>query len=230
MNTSNTFEGKLYIVPTPIGNLNDITIRALEILKTVDYILAEDTRQTIKLLKHYEIKTKYKSYHQFNEHKINQYIIKDLSDCKKIALVSDAGTPGISDPGYLIVKECIKNNITVECLPGATALIPAVVLSGFPCDRFLFEGFLPHKKGRKKRIEEIANNSITTILYESPHRVLKTLTELNAIIGNKKSVCLCKEISKIHETIVRGTFLKVINFVKQKPIKGEIVIVIGTYY
>jgi|YNPMSStandDraft_1061717.scaffolds.fasta_scaffold01499_6 16S rRNA (cytidine1402-2'-O)-methyltransferase len=227
MNISKTSNGKLYVIPTPIGNLGDITIRALEIFKTVDYVLAEDTRQTIKILKHYNIKTTLKSYHQYNEHFIKQHIINELLNGKQIGLVSDAGTPGISDPGYLIIKECILNNIPVECLPGATAIIPAIVLSGFPSDRFIFEGFLPHKKGRKKRIEEISKNSVTTILYESPHRILKTLIELHSVIGDKKPICLCKEISKIHETIVRGTFTEVINYVKQRPIKGEIVLVIG---
>lgn len=230
MDKSNTLLGKLFIIPTPIGNLADITIRALETLKTVDYILAEDTRHTMKLLKHYGISTSLKSYHKFNEHKIKQHIINDLINGKHVGLVSDAGTPGISDPGYLIIRECILNNISIECLPGPTALIPAIVLSGFPSDKFVFEGFLPHKKGRKKLIEQIASNTMTTVLYESPHRILKTLTDLHELIGNDKSVCLCKELTKIHETVIRGTFSELINYVKQRTIKGEIVIIIGTNF
>jgi len=226
MNKTKTFEGKLFIVPTPIGNLKDITIRALEVLKTVDYILAEDTRNTIKVLKHYQIKKTLKSYHKFNEHNINENIISDLRSGKNIALVSDAGTPGISDPGYLIIKKCIEENINIECLPGPTALIPALVISGFPADRFIFEGFLPHKKGRKKRLEEISKYDITTILYESPHRLLKTLTELKQYIDNKK-ICICRELTKVYETIIRGNIEEVINYFNNKPIKGEIVIVIS---
>jgi 16S rRNA (cytidine1402-2'-O)-methyltransferase len=226
MNKTKTFEGRLFIVPTPIGNLKDITIRALEVLKTVDYILAEDTRNTIKLLKHYQIKKTLKSYHKFNEHNINENIISDLRSGKNIALVSDAGTPGISDPGYLIIKKCIEENINIECLPGPTALIPALVISGFPADRFIFEGFLPHKKGRKKRLEEISKYDITTILYESPHRLLKTLTELKQYIDNKK-ICICRELTKVYETIIRGNIEEVINYFNNKPIKGEIVIVIS---
>jgi conserved hypothetical protein TIGR00096 len=218
MNKTKTFEGKLFIVPTPIGNLKDITIRALEVLKTVDYILAEDTRNTIKLLKHYQIKKTLKSYHKFNEHNTNENIIADLRLGKNIALVSDAGTPGISDPGYLIIKKCIEENINIECLPGPTALIPAIVISGFPADRFIFEGFLPHKKGRKKRLEEISKYDITTILYESPHRLLKTLTELKQYIDNKK-ICICREITKVYETIIRGNIEEVINYFNNKPIK-----------
>lgn len=220
--------GKLIIVPTPIGNMEDITLRALRILKEADYILAEDTRQTSKLFQHYNIKTPLKSYHQYNEHFIKDRIISDLANGKNIALVSDAGTPGISDPGYLIIRECIYNAILIECLPGPTALIPALVDSGFPCERFIFEGFLPHKKGRKKRLQEIANYKVTCVLYESPFRLLKTLEELSLIIGNKKNVCVCKELSKIHETIVRGTFDEVLSYFKSTTVKGEIVIVIGT--
>jgi len=219
--------GKLFIVPTPIGNLEDITLRAIRILKEVDLILAEDTRQTIKLLQHYDIKTPLKSYHQYNEHYIFEKIISDLKSGQIIALVSDAGTPAISDPGFLIVREAIQNQIKVECLPGATALIPALVDSGFPCDRFIFEGFLPHKKGRKKKIEEIAQYDKTCVLYESPFRLLKTLEELHVHINNKKQVCVCREISKLHESIVRGSFDDVINYFKTTSIKGEIVIVIS---
>ncbi|GAB4449251.1 MAG: 16S rRNA (cytidine(1402)-2'-O)-methyltransferase [Bacteroidales bacterium] len=222
------FIGKLFLVPTPIGNMEDITFRALRILNEVDLVLAEDTRQTIKIFQHYEIKTPLKSYHQYNEHFIKERIIEELAKGLKIALVSDAGTPGISDPGYLIVRECINNSIEVECLPGATALIPALVDSGFPCDRFVFEGFLPHKKGRKKRLQEIADNNYTCILYESPFRLIKTLEELSIIIGDKKQVCVCRELSKVHESVVRGSFDEVIRYFKSTTVKGEIVIVIGT--
>ncbi|MGQ9846982.1 MAG: 16S rRNA (cytidine(1402)-2'-O)-methyltransferase [Bacteroidales bacterium] len=220
--------GKLFLVPTPIGNMEDITLRAIRILKEADYVLAEDTRQTAKLFQHYDIKTPLKSYHKYNEHFIKDKIIKDLVNKKNIALVSDAGTPAISDPGYLIVRECIHNAIPIECLPGPTALIPALVDSGFPCDRFIFEGFLPHKKGRKKRLQEIANYEQTCVLYESPFRLLKTLEELSFLIGNKKNVCVCRELTKMHESIVRGTFNDVINYFKSTTVKGEIVIVIGT--
>lgn len=230
MNSKKDFTpmGKLFLVPTPIGNMEDVTLRALRILNEADYVLAEDTRQTAKLFQHYDIKTPLKSYHQYNEHFIKDRIIGDLSNGKKIALVSDAGTPAISDPGYLIARECIYNAIPIECLPGATALIPALVDSGFPCDRFIFEGFLPHKKGRKKRLQEIADYNMTCVLYESPFRLLKTLEELSLMIGNKKRVCVCRELSKIHESIVRGTFDEVISYFKSTTVKGEIVIVIGT--
>jgi len=222
------FTGKLFLVPTPIGNMEDITFRAIRVLKEADLVLAEDTRQTIKIFQHYEIKTPLKSYHQYNEHFIKEKIIEELAKGLKIALVSDAGTPGISDPGYLIVRECISNNIEIECLPGATALIPALVDSGFPCDRFVFEGFLPHKKGRKKRLLEIADNNYTCILYESPFRLIKTLEELSIIIGDKKQVCVCRELSKVHESVVRGSFDEVLKYFKSTTVKGEIVIVIGT--
>lgn len=225
-NSTSKLSGKLFIVPTPIGNLEDITLRALRILKEVDFILAEDTRQTLKLLQHYQIHSPLTSYHQYNEHIIKSKIINELEQGKKIALVSDAGTPGISDPGYLIVHECIKNNIDIECLPGPTALIPAIVLSGFPCDRFIFEGFLPHKKGRKKRLQEIAQNKYTTILYESPSRLIKTLEELRSLNIQNKQVCVCRELTKIHETIIRGTIDEVLDFFKLNQPKGEIVIII----
>ncbi|MCX7862720.1 MAG: 16S rRNA (cytidine(1402)-2'-O)-methyltransferase [Bacteroidales bacterium] len=228
MNQSKTNLGHLIIIPTPIGNLQDITLRALDYLKRVDLIYAEDTRQTIKLLKYYNIQRPLKSYHQYNEHLIKQQIIERLKNGELIGLVSDAGTPAISDPGYLIVRECIRNNIEIECLPGPTALIPAIVLSGFPCDKFIFEGFLPHKKGRKSRIETIAKYDTTVILYESPHRILRTLKEFYEIMGNTKAVCVCREISKIHETIIRGSFEEVINVLERTQIKGEIVLIIGS--
>ncbi len=219
--------GKLYIIPTPIGNLADITLRALETLKKMDIVYAEDTRQALKLFKHYQIETPLKSYHQYNEHSIKQSIIKQLKQGNQIGLVSDAGTPGISDPGFLIVRECLKNDIEVECLPGATALIPAIVVSGFPCERFVFEGFLPHKKGRKKKIQEIAESDTTCVLYESPHRIIKTLKELHECIGNEKPVCVCRELTKLHESIYRGSFQDVIETLEKQPVKGEIVIVVG---
>lgn len=222
------FNGKIFLVPTPIGNLEDITLKALRILKEVDFILAEDTRQTLKLLQHYQINTPLKSYHQYNEHFIKDKIIYELEQGKSIALVSDAGTPGISDPGYLIVRECVKNYIDIECLPGPTALIPAIVSSGFPCEKFIFEGFLPHKKGRKKRLEEIAQNKYTTILYESPFRLIKTIEDLNSLNLENKQICVCRELTKIHESIVRGTTNEILNFFKSNPPKGEIVIIIGT--
>jgi 16S rRNA (cytidine1402-2'-O)-methyltransferase len=220
--------GKLFIVPTPIGNMEDITFRAIKVLKESDYVLAEDTRQTIKLFKHYELNSSLKSYHQFNEHQIKDKIIADLQHGFTIALVSDAGTPGISDPGFLIVRACVQNNIAIECLPGPTALIPAIVSSGFPCDRFVFEGFLPHKKGRRKRIEEIAHQNYTVVLYESPFRLLKTLEDLTVILGDTKQVCVCRELTKIHETIIRGSFDEAVKYFKLNIPKGEIVIIIGT--
>ncbi len=232
MNHKRTSElgGKIFLVPTPIGNLEDITLKALRILKEVDLVLAEDTRQTLKLLQHYQIHTPLKSYHQYNEHFIKDKIINELEQGKNIALVSDAGTPGISDPGYLIVRECVKNNIDIECLPGPTALIPAIVSSGFPCDRFIFEGFLPHKKGRKKRLEDISQNRYTTILYESPFRLIKTLEELKSFNFQDKQICVCRELTKIHESMTRGNVDEVLNFFKSNPPKGEIVIIIGTLF
>jgi 16S rRNA (cytidine1402-2'-O)-methyltransferase len=219
--------GQLYIVPTPIGNLEDITLRALRILKEVDLILCEDTRQTSKLLQHYEIKNKLASFHMHNEHKVFPKFIDMLLEGKRIALVSDAGTPGISDPGFLLARECQKQNIFFSCLPGATALIPALVQSGFPSDRFRFEGFLPPKKGRKTRLESILNDKKTTILYVSPHKILKTLNEIKNV-SETFMVSISREISKIHEETITGTVAEVIQILEQKPkIKGEIVLVIN---
>lgn len=228
MNSSKTSAGKLIIIPTPIGNLSDITLRALEYLKKVDIVFAEDTRQTSKLFKHYQIQTPLRSYHQYNEHHVKNQIIERILNGEQVGLVSDAGTPGISDPGFLIVRECVQKNIEVECLPGPTALVPAIVQSGFSCERFVFEGFLPHKKGRKTRLSKIANHDMTTVLYESPHRIIKTLQELGEVLGNDRQVCICKEISKVHETTIRGTIEEVINLLGNKPIKGEIVLIIGS--
>ena len=219
---------KLFIVPTPIGNLGDITFRAIETLKSVDLILAEDTRTSLKLLKHYKINSKIESYHMHNEHKKADSIINKISEGNTIALISDAGTPSISDPGFLLVRECIKNNIEVECLPGATALITALVISGLPSDKFLFEGFLPVKKGRTKRLKELSNEKKTIIFYESPHRILKTLKDFSDYFSPEKQVSVSREITKIYEETFRGTIEESIeHFEKNKP-KGEFVIVLST--
>lgn len=217
---------KLFIVPTPIGNLNDITLRALQVLKEVDYILAEDTRQTSKLLKHFEIEKKLVSYHQHNEHKSIDRIIEDLKQDKTIAVVSDAGTPGISDPGFLIVRACIQNEIAVECLPGATAFVPALVNSGFPCDKFVFEGFLPHKKGRQTRLNLLKEETRTIVFYESTHRLLKTLAQFAEFFGEERPVSVSRELTKMHEENIRGTVKEVIEYYKTHVIKGEIVIIV----
>ncbi len=219
---------KLFIVPTPIGNLGDITFRAIETLKSVNLILAEDTRTSLKLLKHYKINSKIESYHMHNEHKKADSIINKISEGNTIALISDAGTPSISDPGFLLVRECIKNNIEVECLPGATALITALVISGLPSDKFLFEGFLPAKKGRTKRLKELSNEKKTIIFYESPHRILKTLKDFSDYFSPEKQVSVSREITKIYEETFRGTIEESIeHFEKNKP-KGEFVIVLST--
>ncbi len=220
--------GKLYIVPTPIGNLGDMTFRAIEVLKQVDNILAEDTRTSGHLLRHFDIHKPLLSHHKFNEHKSLQAIIDRLKTGQTMALISDAGTPAISDPGFLIVRECIANDIEVECLPGATALIPALVNSGFPSDRFCFEGFLPPKKGRQKRWNELANETRTMILYESPYKLIKTLHDIQSYLGKERQVSVSRELSKLHEETVRGTIEQQIALWSGKPaIKGEIVIVIA---
>ena len=218
---------KLYIVPTPIGNLDDMTYRAIEVLKTVDIILAEDTRNSGKLLKHFGIKTRMSSYHQHNEHKIVEWITQRIFDGETIALISDAGTPAISDPGFLLVRECIEKGIEVDCLPGATALIPALVNSGLPNDKFFFEGFLPHKKGRQTRLKELAELSQTIVLYESPHRLLKTLSQFMEFFGADRKVSVSRELSKMHEENKRGTLQEVHDHFMQKTVKGEIVIVLA---
>jgi 16S rRNA (cytidine1402-2'-O)-methyltransferase len=216
---------KLYLVPTPIGNLEDITFRALRILKEVDLILAEDTRKTSNLLRHFEINNRLDSFHKFNEHHKLDKFIGMLKQGSSIALVSDAGTPSISDPGFLIVRECLANSIEVECLPGAVALIPALVNSGFPSERFVFEGFLPQKKGRNKRFEKLLNEERTIIFYESPHRLVKTLEQLAAFFSNNHLVCVSRELTKIHEENIRGSLSEVLLHYKTHPPKGEIVIV-----
>ena len=218
---------RLYIVPTPIGNLEDITLRAIRILKEADLILAEDTRKTGILLKHHGIENKMVSHHAFNEHKAAGSVVEKLKTGATIALVSDAGTPGISDPGFLLVRECLKEKIEVECLPGATALIPALVNSGLPCDRFLFEGFLPHKKGRQTRLLRLAEEDTTMVFYESPHRLVKTLEQFMQFFGAGRPASVSRELSKIHEENARGTVESLYNHFKEKTVKGEIVIIVG---
>mgnify|MGYP001217788902 CR=1 FL=1 len=219
-------EKLIHIIPTPIGNLEDITLRSIRILSELDLILAEDTRVTKKLLRHYNIKTPMLSYHAFNEHKVLTDIINKINAGVNIGLVSDAGTPSISDPGFLLVRECIKNNIRIICLPGPTASIPALVQSGLPCERFVFEGFLPLKKGRKKRLSEIINREKTTIMYESPHRIKKTLNEL-AVLCPKRHIVVLKELTKMYESTYRGSVLEVLSSLDQSKIKGEFVIILN---
>lgn len=217
---------KLYLVPTPIGNLKDITFRALEVLQEVDEVLAEDTRQTLKLFAHYSISKPLKSYHINNEHKVVQTIVDRISGGTKIALVSDAGTPAISDPGFLLVRACVEQGVEVECLPGATAFVPALVNSGIPCNSFVFEGFLPHKKGKQTKIQQLAQEQRTVVLYESPHRINKTLEQLIPFFGAERKASLSREISKLHEETVRGTLQELLQHFTATPAKGEIVLVI----
>ena len=219
--------GKLYIVPTPIGNLEDITLRALRILQETDSILAEDTRVTKKLLAHYNIQKPIQSYHQHNEHQQLNNFIALIERQNSVALLSDAGTPSISDPGFLLIRACIQHNIEIECLPGATAFVPALVNSGFPTDKFYFYGFLPHKKGRKTAIEKLVNIKETIILYESPFRLIKTLEELKNVFEESRQICVCRELTKIYEETIRGTITEVLAYFSAKTIKGEIVIVIN---
>ena len=218
---------KLYLVPTPVGNLEDMTFRAVRILKEVDSILAEDTRTTSFLLKHFEIQNKMQSHHKFNEHQTTAHIVSRIEAGENIALVSDAGTPGISDPGFLLVRACVEKGVEVECLPGATAFVPALVDSGFPTDRFCFEGFLPVKKGRQTRLKELALEERTIILYESPYRVLKTLTQLAEFFGEGRRVSVSREISKLHEQTVRGEIKDVISHFQMNEPRGEFVIVVA---
>jgi len=216
----------LYLIPTPIGNLEDITLRALRILKEVDLILAEDTRTTGKLLKHYDIKNTLKSYHIHNEHREVEKLVEQMKSGTMMAVVTDAGTPGISDPGFLITREAIANGLKTECLPGATAFVPALVNSGFPSDNFVFEGFLPHKKGRKTKLESIAGESRTVVLYESPHRLLKLLDQLSEVVGDARRVSVSRELTKIYEETVRGKPSEVKEYFGKGDVKGEIVIII----
>ncbi len=217
----------MYLIPTPVGNLEDITLRALRLLKEVDLVLAEDTRTTGFLFKHFEIKTPMLSHHKFNEHKTVEVLAERIASGEEVALVSDAGTPGISDPGFLLVRTCINAGIEVECLPGATAFVPALIDSGFPCDRFCFEGFLPQKKGRQTRINALREEERTMIFYESPFRLVKTLTQFAEIFGEERLASVSREISKLHEQTVRGTLAYLITFFEQTPPKGEIVIVLS---
>ena len=220
---------KLYIVPTPIGNLEDITLRAINVLKEVDFILAEDTRTTSHLLRHLGIEKPMHSHHKFNEHATVGRVAESIAAGKDVALVSDAGTPGISDPGFLLVRKCVEEGIDIVTLPGATALIPALVQSGFPCDRFCFEGFLPQKKGRMKRLQELASESRTVIFYESPYRVVKCLEQISETFGAERRVAVVREITKKFEETVRGTVTEAISHFKEHEPKGEFVIVVEGY-
>ncbi|MEX2591641.1 MAG: 16S rRNA (cytidine(1402)-2'-O)-methyltransferase [Anditalea sp.] len=217
----------LYLVPTPIGNLKDITLRAIEVLKSVDVILAEDTRTTGKLLKHFEIQRPLQSYHIFNEHKTMERLVERMERGEQMALVSDAGTPGISDPGFLLVRAVRDVGLTVNCLPGATAFVPALVNSGLPNDRFVFEGFLPHKKGRKTRIENLMEETRTMVFYESPYRLMKTLEQFSLAFGENRMACVSRELTKIYEENVKGTLRELITYYQENPIKGEIVLTIA---
>lgn len=219
--------GKLTIVPTPIGNLEDITLRALKVLREADLVLAEDTRTSSILLHHYDIHCPLQSHHKFNEHQTAKALANRISEGEHIALISDAGTPGISDPGFLLVRACAELDVDIECLPGPTALIPALVASGLPADRFIFEGFLPVKKGRQTRLKELATEVRTIIFYESPYRILKTLTQLAENFGEDRLAAACREISKMHEEIVRGTLAELIIHFNEKAPRGEFVLVIG---
>jgi 16S rRNA (cytidine1402-2'-O)-methyltransferase len=216
----------LYLVPTPIGNLGDITLRALDVLKSVSTILAEDTRKSGILLKHYQISKPLQSFHIFNEHQLLASLLKRMQAGEVMALVSDAGTPGISDPGFLLVREALKAGLKIECLPGATAFVPALVKSGFPTDRFVFEGFLPHKKGRQTLIKKLAEEERTIVLYESPHRLVKALEQLLEYFGPDRNISVSRELTKVYEETVTGTVSYVLKHFKEKEVKGEIVLVI----
>ncbi len=217
----------LYLVPTPVGNLGDMTFRAVEVLKTCGLILAEDTRTSRVLMQHYGIETPLQSYHIFNEHQVVERIVDRLSTGIDIALVTDAGTPGISDPGFLIVREAVKAGVKVECLPGATAFVPALIDSGLPCDRFVFEGFLPHKKGRQTAIQRLASESRTMIIYESPFRLVKLLEQLIETLGPERQASVSREISKLHAETVRGTLAEILSSFSSREVKGEIVLVLA---
>lgn len=219
--------GKLYLVPTPIGNLKDMTFRAVEVLQQVDLILAEDTRTSGKLLKHFEITTQMHSHHMHNEHKTTEGIVKRIQAGETIALISDAGTPAISDPGFLLTRACVEAGIEVDCLPGSTAFVPALVNSGLPNDRFVFEGFLPVKKGRQTRLQLLAEETRTMIFYESPHKLLKTLAQFVEFFGEDRSISVSRELSKLHEETIRGTISEVLAHFTTKPPKGEIVVVLA---
>ena len=217
---------KLYLVPTPIGNLEDMTFRAIRVLKEVDYILAEDTRTSGKLLKHFDISTPMQSHHMHNEHKTVETIVKRIQSGETFALISDAGTPAISDPGFLLTRACIQNGIEIECLPGATAFVPALVNSGLPNDKFIFEGFLPIKKGRQTRLQFLAEETRTMIFYESPHKLLKTLAHFSEYFGKGRNASISRELSKLFEETKRGTLQELLSYYTEKPAKGEIVIIV----
>ena len=219
--------GKLYVVPTPVGNLDDMTFRAIRVLKDADLVLAEDTRTSGILMKHFDIKNLLQSHHKFNEHKTVESVINRIKAGEIVALISDAGTPGISDPGFLVVRECVRNNIDVECLPGATAFVPALVASGLPCDRFCFEGFLPQKKGRMTRLKGLAEETRTMIFYESPRRLLKALMQFAEYFGDTRQASVSREISKVHEETVRGTLTELVQHFSANEPRGEIVIIIA---
>ncbi len=218
---------KLYIVPTPIGNLEDITLRAIKVLKEVDVILAEDTRTSGKLLKHFEIDTQMQSHHMHNEHKMVNRLVERIKAGETIALISDAGTPAISDPGFLLTRACVENNIEVDCLPGATAFVPALVNSGLPNDKFVFEGFLPVKKGRQTRLQLLAEETRTMIFYESPHKIIKTLTQFAEYFGADRQVSVSRELTKLYEETIRGSITEVLEYFENKPPKGEFVLVVA---
>lgn len=222
----NQSKGKLTVVPTPIGNLEDMTFRAIRVLKEVDAVLAEDTRTSAVLFQRYEISNKLIAYHLNNEHKIVDRLVEEIQNGKHYALISDAGTPGISDPGFLLIRACIQHDILVECLPGATAFVPALVSSGFPCEKFVYEGFLPQKKGRETRIKKIAEEERTVVLYESPHRLIKALEQFKLFFAPARQIAVCRELSKKFEEIVRGSSSELISHFTTHPIKGEFVIVI----
>lgn len=230
--TNATFKiqhSKLYLVPTPVGNLGDMTFRGVEVLKSVDLVLAEDTRTSRVLMQHYGIDTPLQSYHIFNEHQVVGKLVEKLLGGMSIAIVTDAGTPGISDPGFLLVREAVKEGIAVECLPGATAFVPALIDSGLPCDRFVFEGFLPHKKGRQTALQRLATESRTMIIYESPYRLVKLLEQLMEVVGEDRQVSVSREISKVHAETARGTLREVYNHFSSKEVKGEIVVILNGF-
>ena len=220
--------GMLYVIPTPVGNLEDITMRAVRLLKEADFVLAEDTRTSSKLLKHLDIQVPMYSHHKFNEHKTSASLVERIRDCENhVALISDAGTPAVSDPGFMLVRECVKCGVDVQCLPGATAFVPALVCSALPCDKFVFEGFLPQKKGRQTRLNFLKQEQRTIIFYESPYRVLKTLTQLAEVFGAERQAAAVREISKLHEECVRGTLAELVeHFTKNEP-RGEFVLLVG---
>ena len=220
--------GILYVVPTPVGNLEDITLRAIRILREADFVLAEDTRTSAKLLKHLDIQVPMFSHHKFNEHKTVGSLVERINTSEKhVALISDAGTPAISDPGFMLVRECVRNGVEVQCLPGATAFVPALVCSGLPCDKFVFEGFLPQKKGRQTRLNFLKDEQRTTIFYESPYRVLKTLTQLAEVFGADRQAAAVREISKLHEECVRGTLADLVQHFTANEPRGEFVLLVG---